>query len=42
MSRQVRLHDLLVAQSATARAIGGPKTRENYSTRILVRYTLNA
>ncbi|MFF0108681.1 hypothetical protein [Streptomyces hirsutus] len=42
MGRQVRLHVLLVAQSATARAIGGPEMRENFSTRILVRYTLNA
>ncbi|MFI1377727.1 hypothetical protein ACH4UY_37835 [Streptomyces longwoodensis] len=42
MGRQVRLHVLLIAQSATARAIGGPEMRENFSTRILVRYTLNA
>ncbi|MGW8768263.1 pRL2-11 [Streptomyces sp. NPDC055815] len=42
MGRQVRLHVLLVAQSATARALGGPEMRENFSTRILVRYTLNA
>ncbi|MFF5442193.1 hypothetical protein [Streptomyces achromogenes] len=42
MGRQVRLHVLLVAQSATARAIGGPEMRENFSTCILVRYTLNA
>lgn len=42
MGRQVRLHVLLVAQSATARAIGGPEMRENFSTRILVRYSLNA
>ncbi|MGW1794260.1 hypothetical protein ACWCO0_25860 [Streptomyces tubercidicus] len=42
MGRQVRLHVLLVAQSAPARAIGGPETRENFSTRSLVRYTLNA
>ncbi|MER8091135.1 hypothetical protein ACFVZR_33805 [Streptomyces sp. NPDC058316] len=42
MGRQVRLHVLLVAQSTTARAIGGPEMRENSSTRILVRYTLNA
>ncbi|MGW1974240.1 helicase HerA domain-containing protein [Streptomyces sp. NPDC001889] len=42
MGRQVRLHVLLVAQSATARAIGGPEMRENFATRILVRYTLNA
>jgi hypothetical protein len=38
----VRLHVLLVAQSAKARAIGGPEPRENFATRILVRYTLNA
>ncbi|MFI0779350.1 hypothetical protein [Streptomyces sp. NPDC021212] len=42
MGRAVRLHVLLVAQSATARAIGGPEMRENFATRILVRYTLNA
>ncbi|MGW5990313.1 hypothetical protein ACWFRT_21470 [Streptomyces anulatus] len=42
MGRQVRLHVLLVAQSATAQAVGGPAMRENFSTRILVRYTLNA
>ncbi|MFD7555495.1 hypothetical protein ACFV9E_13305 [Streptomyces sp. NPDC059835] len=42
MGRQVRLHVLLVAQSATARAIGGPEMRENFATRILVRYTRNA
>ncbi|NEC12533.1 DUF87 domain-containing protein [Streptomyces sp. SID8014] len=42
MGRQVRLHVLLVAQSATARALGGPEMRENFATRILVRYTLNA
>ena len=42
MGRQTRIHVLLVAQSATARAIGGPEMRENFSTRILVRYTLNA
>ncbi|AQW46678.1 pRL2-11 [Streptomyces violaceusniger] len=41
MGRAVRLHVLLVAQSATARAIGGPEMRENFATRILVRYTLN-
>ncbi|MEU6285515.1 pRL2-11 [Streptomyces sp. NPDC047028] len=42
MGRQVRLHVLLVAQSATANAVGGPAMRENFATRILVRYTLNA
>lgn len=42
MGRAVRLHVLLVAQSATARAIGGPQMRENFAARILVRYILNA
>ncbi|MBC9729305.1 helicase HerA domain-containing protein [Streptomyces sp. TRM68367] len=42
MGRQVRLHVLLVAQSATARALGGPEMREQFATRILSRYTLNA
>ncbi|MGW1076039.1 pRL2-11 [Streptomyces sp. NPDC002537] len=42
MGRQVRLHVLLVAQSATARALGGPEMRENFATRILARYTQNA
>lgn len=37
MGRQVRLHVLLVAQ-----AVGGPAMRENFASRILVRYTLNA
>ncbi|MGK5543373.1 helicase HerA domain-containing protein [Streptomyces sp. URMC 127] len=42
MGRQVRLHVLLVAQSATARALGGPEMRENFYTRILARYSQNA
>ncbi|GHB29830.1 helicase HerA domain-containing protein [Streptomyces chryseus] len=42
MGRQVRLHVLLVAQSATARALGGPEVREQFSTRILARYSVNA
>lgn len=42
MGRQVHLHVLLVAQSATARALGGPEMRENFATRILARYTQNA
>ncbi|MFI2215176.1 hypothetical protein [Streptomyces sp. NPDC020141] len=32
MGRQVRLHVLLVAQSATANAGGGPTTRESFAT----------
>ncbi|QKZ18586.1 pRL2-11 [Streptomyces chartreusis] len=42
MGRQVRMHVLLVAQSATARALGGPEVREQFATRILARYSLNA
>ncbi|MEW2223414.1 pRL2-11 [Streptomyces sp. NPDC006990] len=42
MGRQLRMHVLLVAQSATARALGGPEVREQFATRILARYTLNA
>ncbi|MEV4927082.1 hypothetical protein [Streptomyces roseoverticillatus] len=42
MGRQVRLHVLLVAQSATARALGGPEMRENFATRVLARYSQNA
>ena len=41
MGRQLRLH-LLVAQAAPTRAPGGPDMREQFSTRILARYTLNA
>ncbi|MEU9291511.1 hypothetical protein AB0D57_44595 [Streptomyces sp. NPDC048275] len=37
-----RMHVLLVAQSATARALGGPEVREQFATRILARYSLNA
>ncbi|MFJ3728496.1 pRL2-11 [Streptomyces sp. NPDC090045] len=42
MGRQVRMHVLLVAQSATARALGGPEVREQFATRILTRYSVNA
>ncbi|MFF7365395.1 helicase HerA domain-containing protein [Streptomyces sp. NPDC008125] len=42
MGRQLRMHVLMVAQSATARALGGPEVREQFSTRILARYSLNA
>lgn len=36
------MHVLLVAQSATARALGGPEVREQFATRILARYSMNA
>jgi hypothetical protein len=42
MGRAVRMHVLLVAQSATAAALGGPEVRECFATRILARYTQNA
>jgi hypothetical protein len=42
MGRQARMHVLLVAQSATARALGGPEVREQFATRILARYSMNA
>lgn len=42
MGRAVKMHVLLVAQSATAAALGGPEVRECFATRILSRYTQNA
>lgn len=42
MGRAVKMNVLLVAQYATAVALGGPEMRENFATRILARYTQNA
>ncbi|MFE5809455.1 helicase HerA domain-containing protein [Streptomyces sp. NPDC056491] len=42
MGRAVKMHVFLVAQSATATALGGPEVRECFATRILARYTRNA
>jgi hypothetical protein len=42
MGRQAREHVLAIAQMMTARALGGPEARENFATRILARYTINA
>lgn len=42
MGRAVKMHVFLVAQSATANALGGPEVRECFATRILARYTKNA
>ncbi|WP_149030697.1 helicase HerA domain-containing protein [Kitasatospora sp. MBT66] len=42
MGRAVKMHVLAVGQSMTAAALGGPEMRENFSTRILARYTRNA
>lgn len=42
MGRAVKIHVIAVAQLATARTLGGPELRENFATRILARYTVNA
>lgn len=42
MGRAAKMHVIAVAQMATARALGGPEARENFATRILARYTINA
>jgi hypothetical protein len=42
MGRATRVNVLAVAQMMTARALGGPEARENFATRILARYTVNA
>jgi hypothetical protein len=42
MGLQVRRQGLLVAHSATARAFGGPEVREQFATRVLARYSMNA
>lgn len=42
MGRSGKMNAILVAQSATANAVGGPEVRENFGCRILARYTLNA
>lgn len=42
MGRAVKMHVLLVAQSATANALGGPEVREQFAVRILARYSRNA
>lgn len=40
--RQGRINVIAVAQSFSARAIGGPESRENFAIRILGRYSVNA
>jgi hypothetical protein len=42
MGRAVKIHVIAIAQMMTARSLGGPEARENFATRILARYTLNA
>lgn len=42
MGRSTRINVIAVAQMLSARAIGGPEARENFATRALTRYTMNA
>lgn len=42
MGRAVKIHVIAIAQMMTARTLGGPEARENFATRILGRYTVNA
>lgn len=42
MGRAVKMHVIAIAQLMTARSLGGPEARENFATRILARYTVNA
>ncbi|WP_226352150.1 DUF308 domain-containing protein [Pseudonocardia sp. ICBG601] len=42
MGRQIKVHVVTVAQLATARTVGGPEARENFGTRCLARYSVNA
>lgn len=42
MGRQVEMHGIAIAQSGTARTLGGPEARENFALRCLARYTLNS
>ena len=41
MGRQAKIHVVVVGQMVTARSLGGPEARENFSTRVLSRYTQN-
>lgn len=41
MGRAFRMHVVIVAQSATAQALGGPEIRENLACRIIARHTKN-
>ena len=42
MGRSARVNVLAIAQMLTARAVGGPESRENFAVRCLARYTSNA
>lgn len=42
MGRSAKVNAVAIAQMLTARAIGGPESRENFAIRCLARYTSNA
>jgi hypothetical protein len=42
MGRAVLVNVIAVAQMMTAKTLGGPEARENFATRIMARYTVNA
>jgi hypothetical protein len=42
MGRAVMVNVIAVAQMMTAKTLGGPESRENFATRIMARYTVNA
>lgn len=42
MGRSAKVNVVAIAQLGTARTIGGPEARENFATRCLTRYTVNA
>jgi hypothetical protein len=42
MGRAVLTNIIAVAQMMTAKTLGGPEARENFATRIMARYTMNA
>jgi hypothetical protein len=42
MGRAVKMNAIGIAQMMTAKVLGGPEARENFATRCLARYTVNA
>jgi hypothetical protein len=42
MGRALKMNAIGIAQMFTARTLGGPEARENFATRCLTRYTVNA
>lgn len=42
MGRALKMNVIAIAQMMSARTLGGPEARENFATRCLTRYTVNA